>query len=224
MKNKSAKETKAVAEEIIVRPSPSPAVAEKIEKRIRTALGIPGRLSHTCLDLKEGLTLEQWEEVGWALVDRFGVSVQWWIGDWLNYNEDFADAYEKAKEKTGLDVKTLQDNRWVASKVDKSLRRENLSFNHHKVVASLSPEKQREWLDRAEEENWSIRELQSKLNATRKRKPVLQSEREEKVISLAKRLYKDLPSAERIQEVRRLVKLLLKEVAGEEEKAKAAKA
>ena len=37
---------------------------------------------------------------------------------------------------------TLKDTKWVSENVESSLRKDNLSFNHHREVASLPPEKQ----------------------------------------------------------------------------------
>ena len=34
---------------------------------------------------------------------------------------------------------TLKDTKWVSENVESSLRKDNLSFNHHKEVASLPP-------------------------------------------------------------------------------------
>src|SRR6266568_4414813 len=71
-------------------------------------------------------------------------AVQFWIGEWLLYGENHYGKvrYEQAIEETGLDIQTLYNYKWVASKVPISLRRNNLSFHHHKEVAGLTPELQ----------------------------------------------------------------------------------
>ena len=67
-------------------------------------------------------------------------AVQWWVGDWINYGEkQYGEAYAQAIEVTGKEYQALADTAWVAGKVEFSLRNENLSFAHHREVASLGP-------------------------------------------------------------------------------------
>ena len=59
----------------------------------------------------------------------------------------------------GVQVKTLYNSAYVARKVDISLRREILTFSHHKLVAALDPYWQSYWLDQAERHQWSKRNM-----------------------------------------------------------------
>ena len=45
--------------------------------------------------------------------------------------------YDDIAEETGMAKQTLKDTKWVSENVESSLRKDNLSFNHHKEVASL---------------------------------------------------------------------------------------
>src|SRR5258708_18531414 len=104
-------------------------------------------------------TFEEWQKCGTFLREA-EKSVQFWIGDWLNFGENaWGKKYEEALEKTGLDYQTLRDYKWVARAVPLSLRKDKLSFYHHKEVANLAPEKQAYFLNRAASENWSLIKL-----------------------------------------------------------------
>ncbi len=102
---------------------------------------------------------ETWEQVGQQLsyIER---AVHWWIGDWINYGERrYGEMYSQALEETGFTYETLRNDKWVANKIELSCRHDNLSFSHHQEVASLPPEAQKRWLDKAEKESLSVREL-----------------------------------------------------------------
>ena len=51
--------------------------------------------------------------------------------------------YEAACEDTGLSKKTLESARHVASSVESSIRIEDLSWNHHQIIASQKPAQQK---------------------------------------------------------------------------------
>ena len=111
-------------------------------------------------------TFDEWQSAGKFLqhVER---SVQFWIGDWLNYGERrWSDTYPQAVDETGLEEKTLRNFKYVAGKVPLSLRRDNLTFGHHAVVASMSESDQSDWLDTAEGDHLSVAELRSRINHT----------------------------------------------------------
>ena len=50
-------------------------------------------------------------------------------------------------------------------RIDVSLRRDTLSWHHHKAVSVLEPSEQDELLDRAIKEEWTIRELRRAVRA-----------------------------------------------------------
>ncbi len=104
-------------------------------------------------------TRSDWLACGRFLQHAEG-GVQFWIGDWLNYSERTWGVAQYAKAlETGLDYQTLRDYKWVAAAVDVSLRKDKLSFQHHKCVAGLPREVQASLLERAEAESWSVVEL-----------------------------------------------------------------
>ena len=63
--------------------------------------------------------------------------------------------YDDVAEETGYDIKALQNIKSIADKVESSRRREDLSFSHHTEVASLPPEKQEAFLQKAVDEKLS---------------------------------------------------------------------
>jgi N6-adenosine-specific RNA methylase IME4 len=71
--------------------------------------------------------------------------------------------YDDIAEETGMDKQYLRDIKYVSGNIESSLRNENLSFSHHKEVASLPSEKQTEFLNKAVEEKLSVRELREEI-------------------------------------------------------------
>lgn len=93
---------------------------------------------------------DKWQRLGQMLF-RLDHSMQWLIGDWLLQGEaNNWGRHDRIAEALGYEVKTLYDYRYVARNVPFSVRTENLSFGHHKLVAHLDPAEQRHWLDAAE--------------------------------------------------------------------------
>jgi hypothetical protein len=93
----------------------------------------------------------------------------WWIGDWLLYGTArWGEMYVQAAKVTGYDPKSLRNMRYVASRFDLSLRRDNLTWSHHALVASLEREAQGYWLERAVNDRLSVEDLRLELRADRR--------------------------------------------------------
>ncbi|MDD5543880.1 MAG: MT-A70 family methyltransferase [Acidobacteriia bacterium] len=129
--------------------------------------------THICKFTKNGLmiseiaTKEEWLKVGEGLRFIEG-AVQFWIGDWARFGEKrgfYTDSsvYDEIEKATGYERKTLCNFKNISEQIESSRRREDLSFGHHAEVAPLSPEKQKEYLDRAVEEKLSVRELREEI-------------------------------------------------------------
>lgn len=96
-------------------------------------------------------SFDEWLQCG-EFINRAERAVHFWIGDWLNYGEfRWGDKYLEAVKATGYNINTLRNDKWIASKVDLSRRRDTLSFDHHATVADLDPEEQDRFLSDAEE-------------------------------------------------------------------------
>lgn len=124
------------------------------------------RITRTGLEITADLTFEEWK----AMAPRFGAamaSAAFAIGDWLVYGEDTfrgqmrlpgfkdedhssgriaSDVYDAALASTGLDRSTLATYAYVSRNVPRSLRNEQLSWEHHKAVARLNETDQERWL------------------------------------------------------------------------------
>jgi site-specific DNA-methyltransferase (adenine-specific) len=104
-------------------------------------------------------TYTDWQECG-AFIRETEKSVQFWIGDWLNFGEkQWGKRYEEGIQQTGLEYQTLRDYKWVAAHIPVSYRNDKLSYHHHREVASLPPEKQVALLQQAASEHWSLVKL-----------------------------------------------------------------
>lgn len=104
-----------------------------------------------------------WEAYGEGM-QRIHGSMPFILGDWLNYGERvYGETYMQAVEATGMKTQTLMNYKWVASRVPIFLRRENLTWTHHSLVASLPLEEQSLWLDVASKEDWPTAELRSRI-------------------------------------------------------------
>lgn len=129
--------------------------------------GIPGKVTKTGLILNKGLAFKQWLTAG-ELLKSLDRSLPWMIGDWLNYGEDhYGETYTQALDNTDYEYQTLNDQKWVAAKIEVSRRRENLSWSHHREVAAISSKEQDFWLDVAERECLTRKELRARIKTPR---------------------------------------------------------
>jgi len=117
------------------------------------------------LTFREDLDFETWQRIA-AYLFEIQKCVQFWVGDLLNFGErKYGEAYTQAIEMTGLSYQTLADAKWVSEAIEPSLRKETLTFSHHKEVSKLPPPKQKEFLDLAESEHLTTRELREAVRA-----------------------------------------------------------
>ena len=119
-------------------------------------------LSTTNLTFKRDVSKEEWMDVFKALKQVEGC-VQFWIGDCLAYRQQKWGMYDDIAEETGMDKKTLWEYKNVSQSIKPSARAEQLSYTHHREVASLPPEKQELFLNMAVEDKLSVRDLRNKI-------------------------------------------------------------
>jgi hypothetical protein len=118
----------------------------------------------------DGLDRGAWISAGVRL-GGLSRSSNWWVGDWLRYGtEKWGEKYVTAARITGYDPHTLENMVYVASRFDISLRRENLSWSHHFLVAALDREQQDYWLDLAAKESLSVSDLRLELRSAQRRR------------------------------------------------------
>ena len=134
-----------------------------------------GALRTTGLYLADpNLTYTQLEAVG-GLLGRMHQSLRFAIGDYLLLLENmYPDKFSQGAEVLGISEEGLREYLRVSEKVPRSIRREKLSWSHHRAVAALSKvnkdgkiesdvRSQREWLQRAETEKLSHHQLRDAL-------------------------------------------------------------
>lgn len=123
------------------------------------------QLSPTGLIAPETITSDAWVDVGRLLAKLEG-SLQWLIGDWIVFGESirWGDIPALAQE-LGFAVQTLYDYASVCRKVQFSTRIENLSFAHHRLVMSMTPDFQTYALKFAAHNKYSVAEFRKWIKA-----------------------------------------------------------
>jgi hypothetical protein len=142
-------------------------------------------VSRTGLTVHEALSFAEWASLAPRL-NEASRCIGFLIGDWLIYGEaEFgrpgpkkpsrvrSEDYDSAIAATGLDRTTLASYAYVSRRVPQSLRNEQLSWEHHKVVAKLEASDQTRWLRMAAngKEAVSTRRLRKSISAGRLLKP-----------------------------------------------------
>ena len=134
-------------------------------------LTLPGfTLTQTGLTVEGEPSFDQWQQAGKTLRQLDG-ALHWWIGDWLRFGKsqkNWGEMYSGEVEKLGFDEKTLRNYVWLTDKFELSLRRDNLDKSHHEMVAAIDEPERSEWLDQAEAEGGSVKELRQALRDKRK--------------------------------------------------------
>jgi hypothetical protein len=128
-----------------------------------------GALGPTHLDLSARLDLglETFEALA-RYFDTLHDLSQWAIADLLIEAESrFGESFAQVGAATRRSPQTLANWMWVASRIPRSRRREELSFSTHAEAAVLELEEQREFLDRAVVEGWSSREMRQAVKERR---------------------------------------------------------
>jgi hypothetical protein len=133
--------------------------------------GLHGRVLTTKvgLHIPTLLSFAEWELAGRRLSGIVDSSC-WWLGDWLVYGKDqYADRYQRGIAAVGLQYQTLRNYAWVARRFPLNRRRAALTFQHHSELASLPVEEQDKWLDKAEQENWTTKQLRHAVHLARRK-------------------------------------------------------
>ena len=127
-------------------------------------LAANGALRTTGLYLTDpNITYDQLEAVG-GLLGRMHQSLRFAIGDYLHMLENrFPEQFSQGAEVLGISEEGMREYLRVSEKVPRSIRREKLSWSHHRAVAALEPPEQKEWLERAETEHLSHHQLRDRL-------------------------------------------------------------
>ena len=161
-------------------------------------LGIKAKVAPTSLTLPNDLAYDQWAEIGLRIsrIKRFS---NWALADWLNFGEkQFSETYAQGVAATGFQPDYLAIIKYVGAAVEPSRRRESLSFSHHRLVASLNPEAQDQFLREAEENDWSQDVLREAIKASKAHIEVIDQpaiETERRKASQIESIFREKPQA-----------------------------
>ena len=144
----------------------------------------------TRAELLSAGTIEAWREQ-WCNVGRDEKDRPWKLGALFNAGRRFIDATKARDEKAvcrlveklvpavGIEMKTVRLYGYVEAAFPADNRSQSLSWQHHREIwlAGVDARQRRKWLERAEKENLSTRDLrvalaQSKGGGERKEKAV----------------------------------------------------
>ena len=149
----------------------------------------PYRTTYVGTEILRESTSEEWQVYG-EILRRVDEVKQWAIGDWLvDGKRHYGDKlYEKAALILNVEKNILEHYKSQSERFELCLRKQNLSWSHHKEVASLKPvienkktgklklsnketdhKKITEMLLNAEKEELSVRDLRNKVSAYKRR-------------------------------------------------------
>jgi N6-adenosine-specific RNA methylase IME4 len=118
-------------------------------------------------------SLDEHESVG-VFIKRTHQASGWWLADWLRYGDsrgDWQERLDQVVDAGAMSAKTAANVRAIGA-IEPSRRRESVSFSHHAEVAGLAPAEQSHWLERAELEGWTQRELRQNIRAFKRTKVI----------------------------------------------------
>ncbi|MET8100079.1 LmbU family transcriptional regulator [Streptomyces sp. NPDC005236] len=128
---------------------------------------VPVLTTKVGLQMPAKMAYDEWERAGRQLADVLDSS-SWWLGDWMVYGKDhYTDRYQRGIRAAGLSYQTLRNYAWVSRRFDLGRRRPALSFQHHAELASMPVADQELWLDRAEQRQWTTKQLRGALRSAR---------------------------------------------------------
>lgn len=115
-----------------------------------------GAISVTGLYLsRPDLPYDQFEALC-VLLGKMHEAVRFAIGDTIVLGEELyrEEAYQ-AIEQMGLSVDARREYVRVAQRVPRSIRRDDLSWSHHRAIAPMKPKEQKRWLKVAADQQMS---------------------------------------------------------------------
>jgi len=123
-------------------------------------------ITDTGLEVNGKPDFEEWMDYGATLKTLDGTSRQFAIGDWIVMG---FDAYEHGKwdeiqKVWGDEYEVLRKYEYVSRSVKSGIRIPLLSWSHHRIIADVQPDKQRQWLEQAATNKWSVATLRQKLS------------------------------------------------------------
>lgn len=139
---------------------------------------IPDAVSVTDVGLQfnHDIEYDQWLRL-MATLQQLTTAFQFAIGDALNYGQKrYGEKYAQAMDATGCAYQSLANWSWVSNHVPISNRIAGLSWTHHRLVANMGTEQQKQILESAKARGISVTEFEKELKgeAEEEKKPLKQ--------------------------------------------------
>ena len=123
----------------------------------------PFAMTPTHVVIRKAPTFEEWQ-AAFEWTQQAESVAPFWVGDLIECGEAaFGEKYAQALDATTYSEKTLRNYAYVARQVAANRRRPQLGWGIHAEVASLEPDQQDAWLDRAMAEGLTRDELRALL-------------------------------------------------------------
>ena len=121
--------------------------------------------SHQQMKVPESVDMQDWlRGITFAVWCR--ESAQWWVGDILVMGQQvWGDDFWQVFHSTGISIDNLERMRAVSEKVPGHLRRSELSWQHHALVANFAPHEQKWLLNSAVQSGLTSHEFQKHVAA-----------------------------------------------------------
>jgi N6-adenosine-specific RNA methylase IME4 len=148
-------------------------------------------LTATAMQVRGRPSFDDYEQVGVFIKGAHRRS-GFWLADWLRYGaqrEDWQDKIDQVVDATGLSEKTAKNVRAIGA-IAEDVRREGVEFSVHGEVASLSEDQQAYWLEQAEAQGWTQRELRVHIRAAKRTKVI---EGQASLVGMYRVVYADPP-------------------------------
>ena len=125
-------------------------------------------VTETSLGFKNGkVSWESYERLG-SFIGQMNRSCAWWVGDLIVYGEEiFGEEHAQIERNLGLAPQTIANRASVARHIPPSRRRASLPFGVHAEVAYLDPKVRDQWLDRAEDGQWTRAKLRLEMRSVK---------------------------------------------------------
>jgi len=128
-------------------------------------LGAPFELYPTGLTIIGKPTQEEYDEA-FGRLNLIESAQSWWYGDLANAREKHYGSLDEMADRLEIDYNALHVYQYVSSRYEHVTRVTCLTFKHHQIAAPLDD--RLEWLKRAEENNWSTRNLELEINKAKR--------------------------------------------------------
>jgi len=128
-------------------------------------MGRPFLVDPYCIELLPG-QMPTREEMGQATerAVRVHTASAFWLGDILNLGESlFGEEASQFIDHEDMPEATVRNLTWVAKQVPPSNRQIAPTWSHCQAVAALKPDTQKEWLEKARQEDWSVAKLKAEI-------------------------------------------------------------